>query len=94
MKTPPTDICSNYWKSQFKTALQNLPNIVCSGRFATHRLRAFFARKHGSVSWVGSRGNPPLKLAVVRTEGGCVSLPVPFVSAGWHPSARGKDHAA
>ncbi len=33
--------------------------------------------------------------AVVRTEGGCVSLPVPLVSAGRHPSARrGKDHAA
>src|SRR5262245_30979208 len=27
---------------------------------------------------------------VVRTEGGCVSLPVPFVSSGRRPSARGE----
>jgi hypothetical protein len=30
---------------KLKTALQNLPNIVCSGRFATHSLRAFFRSK-------------------------------------------------
>jgi len=30
---------------KFKTALQNLPSIVCSGRFATHRFRAFLRSK-------------------------------------------------
>ena len=32
--------------------------------------------------------------AVVRMEGGCVSLPVPLVSVGRRPSAPGKDHSA
>ena len=33
---------SNDWKSQVQNRLAKPPHIVCSGRFATHRLRAFF----------------------------------------------------
>jgi hypothetical protein len=59
----PTRRASDWWESarfcikfKFKIVLQNLPNIVCSGRVATLRLRAFFrskifARFAGWFSW-------------------------------------------
>ena len=51
-------------KFKIKTVFQNLPNTVCSGRFATFRFDAFIRSKLLPVSSVGSRGEAPLKPTV------------------------------
>jgi len=58
--------CRKFFSSSFAKAVKvkSVPTMLAGGRFATHRLRAFFRSKTLSVSSVGSRGNPPLKQAV------------------------------
>ncbi len=54
-------------KFKFKTVLQNRPNIACRLTCCHVPFKSFFfARKSGSVSTAGSRGNPQLTQAVGR----------------------------
>jgi hypothetical protein len=70
----PTDVCTGYEsiKFKFKSIFQNLPNKVCSGRFATFRLSSFVRSKLLPVSLVSSRGEAPLKPTVGPSK--CASI--------------------